>query len=174
MKWETLGLPNDNVNVWFTNDIHNGPIAPPEKLVKVRKNIEIPILECYRSLPSKEFWDIFPNIALPKEGQPLTQINVPLFQALVKSIQYKMSPEEIILAELVINNLYYGADSYVDESLLPGVEVANSPCMVKPEIAPIFTDQLVTFMKEGFIAGPFSHKPYPDFRCNSLFAVSQG
>ncbi len=67
----------------------------------------------------------------------------------------------------------HGADAYVNEKLLPGVTVKNSASIMEPKVAQLFTDQLASYMKMNFIAGPFKEKPCPEFRCNSLFAIEQ-
>ena len=47
--------------------------------------------------------------------------------------------------------------------------------MLIHEVGKYYTDQLVTMIKKGFVAGPFTPDqiPIPNLRINCLFAVNQ-
>ena len=73
----------------------------------------------------------------------------------------------------MIDNLRYGADTLVDESVLRPMTDENSKSMFLPHVGKHYTDQLATMIKKKFVCGPFDTSPIPNLRINSLFAVQQ-
>ena len=72
-----------------------------------------------------------------------------------------------------IDNLRFGADALVDETLLKPMTDENSKSMHSPIVGKYYTDQLATMIKKKFVCGPFETSPIPNLRINSLFAVQQ-
>ena len=62
-----MGLPLDSTRVegWLLNK--NIQMADKEILVPIvkLKNPEVPILQCYESIPAKSFWEKFPSNDMP-------------------------------------------------------------------------------------------------------------
>ena len=50
---------------------------------------------------------------------------------------------------------------------------SNASNMGLQKIGSIFTDQLVTMIKKGYVSGPFSESTFENPRINSLFVVEQ-
>ena len=73
-----------------------------------------------------------------------------------RDISYdKLSLTNKIKLDKVIQDLEFGADAYVDESVLPALFTRNSASVEQPEVGELFTDQLVTWIKKGFVLGNF-------------------
>ena len=49
----------------------------------------------------------------------------------------------------------------------------NAPSLYEHETAVGFTDQLASFVKSGYVAGPFKKPPFKKFRINQIFGVKQ-
>ena len=49
----------------------------------------------------------------------------------------------------------------------------NAESVYEQQTAAGFTDQLSTFVKKGYIAGPFDRPPLPNFRVNQIMGVRQ-
>lgn len=72
-----------------------------------------------------------------------------------------------------IENMRYGADALIDETLLGDLDDDNSKSVLLPDVAQFYTDQLATMVKKGYVCGPFDESPIENLRINSLFAVNQ-
>ena len=75
--------------------------------------------------------------------------------------------------EQTLLDMRYGAESLVDISQLHDLDDKNSRSVLHTEVGRAYTDQLVTMIKKGFVAGPFLESPVENLRINSLFAVNQ-
>lgn len=75
--------------------------------------------------------------------------------------------------EQTLLDMRYGAESLVDINKLHELDDKNSRSVLHSEVGRAYTDQLVTMIKKGFVAGPFPEPPIENLRINSLFAVNQ-
>ena len=120
------------------------------------KNPEIPILKSYTGGAESEFWDKFPKRGLPY--QATTRVNVEKLAARVNNVRNKMSETECRRADRLLSDLVAGADS-CQRSELPPMNSPNSRSTV--ENGALLTDTIATWVKKGFVAGPFSTPPVP-------------
>ena len=70
----------------------------------------------------------------------------------------------------MVNELQHGVDA-LQSRHLPAAIIPNSGSVL--EHGPVFTDAVANWVKKGFVAGPFISPPCPEFRANSMIAVSQ-
>ena len=167
---EDLGIPQDwaIVESWINREnilVYPGPEKEP---VYERKNKEIPILENYRKCPEQVFWEAFPKSDLPLECS--TKVNIPVLEELVKKHKNKLTNSELRRAKRVILDLKTGADS-CQKGKLPALSSVNSESAFENGV--LLTDKIVTWIREGYVAGPFESAPMPGFRANPLIAVAR-
>ena len=167
MDFDKLGLPKENLVKWF--DEKNVPkFSEPASKQKPRKNPEIPVLDSYKEVPDSSFWSIFPSHDLPDYSKPITEVNVSEFKKIVSESKHLLTPEELDKCYEVIGNLSEGADAWVDESKLPETFQKNTNSIYDHETAVGFTDMLATFVKLGYVSGPFKRPPIKNLRVNQF------
>ena len=161
------GFPEwEKVNEWLKKEVLAGyPKAKCEK-EPVLKNPEIPILKEYESPASDEFWKKFPKRELPEKVE--TRVNIMALRKRVWKAKDKMSKTELNRAKKVLRSLQTGAEA-CQMSALPPVTAQNNKNVY--EHGRFLTDTIGTWIKKGFVAGPFSTPPVPGFRSNPLGVV---
>jgi hypothetical protein len=125
-------------------------------------------LQSYEDLPNKDFWASFPSAALP--GTITSRIATNKLKACVDKVKHVLTKTELARAEKCLDYLSNGAPSFQ--------KVPLGPCLVKNSSAslmfgPEVTDSIASWIKKGFVAGPFSSPPLPKFRANSILAIPQ-
>ena len=90
--------------------------------------------------------------------QATTRVNVEKLAARVNNVRNKMSETECRRADRLLSDLVAGADS-CQRSELPPMNSPNSRSTV--ENGALLTDTIATWVKKGFVAGPFSTPPVP-------------
>ena len=166
-----LGLPNDweRVTGWFKKaDIPNKSSIEDTPLGN-RKNIEIELLKDYRINPNPSFWTNFPKSDLPTK--PETGIDVKKFENIYFETKPMMTECQKNRAERAIVNLKYGGSNFQKDPQLPGAYVANAKTTF--QYGEIITDNIASWVKNGFAAGPFDQPPHKNFRVNSILATKQ-
>ena len=133
----------------------------------VLKN-DLPRLSTYTSPPPADFWRFFPFRDVPKG--PNTPIDVTSFKDVVLKCRHLFSEFHDNLAKLVISDLSIGADTLTQLEHLPPVICHNPIDLSDTEVCDHLTDQICSWVKKGFVCGPFDAPPLPAFRCNPLFA----
>jgi hypothetical protein len=116
--------------------------------------MEIPLLEDYRSTPSKAFWDKFPHSPLPSGIS--TRVNIKVLKQKVSSMAGKWTRHQFSRANRSIQDLEEGA-SACQSGPLPPMVVPNAESAY--EHGAIITDNIATWVKEGILAGPFPSPP---------------
>ena len=169
----SLGIPQGKLEEWFSKEKFKESIPKPSTALPGFKNPEVPILRQYKVDPGQNFWSQFPHFDLPKPGDYNSPIDYEALERNYITVKGKMSYDEIDMMERTLFNLKHGADSFVDESLLPGMSSDNSPTMENSQVGSQYTDVLCTMIKNKLVAGPFTHPPFKDFRSNPLFTVQQ-
>ena len=166
-----MGLPRDwnVVKRWiYPNEI---PSLTPGKEIPLGniKNKEIPLLNDYENNPSADFWEKFPKNKLP--NKPSTGINVDELEKEYFLVKNMMTESQKERAEKSILNLREGGSSYQKLPELPGCfcKNANSTFLYGQTI----TDNIASWVKSGFAAGPFDQPPTNYFRVNSILATKQ-
>ena len=69
--------------------------------------------------------------------------------------------------------IFFRADARVIDGNLDSLFAQNAPSLYEHETAMGFTDQLASFVKNGYVAGPFKSPPFEKFRINQIFGVKQ-
>jgi hypothetical protein len=134
-----------------------------------RKNPEIPILESYVNPPRPEFWKKFPSKSLPVSVE--TNVLGEVLENLISKKTDVLTEAQLRRGYKSVKIVKFGADS-CQASELPPCFIDNAANTSKYGI-PI-TDTIATWIKEGFVAGPFDEPPAKKFRVNCLMAVPQG
>ncbi len=165
-----MGLPSDwsVVEEWLNSENCILYPANKEESFFEKKNAEIPTLERYDIAPNEDFWKFFPKRGLP--NRPTSKVNARNLKILLDKCRSKMSKTEIRRAERVILDLKTGASAYQKKDL-PPITVPNSGSCYK--YGELLTDKIATWIKDGFVAGPFDTPPLPGFRANPLIAVAR-
>jgi hypothetical protein len=151
--------------------MYRGPVNHPPYARIAHKDVkwpEIPVLTDYSSKPSESFWLNFPQKDLPTV--PETSINVEKLSEKVEFLKEKMTCHQYGRCKKAIDYLLNGAPAF-QKSALPGCFVKNAPSTLKHGRA--ITDNIATWVHEGYAAGPFEGPPCPQFRVNPLMAVVQ-
>jgi len=162
------GIPTDwhSVERWLDNSITpEYPQEAPMKEIK-REFTEIPLLENYEEVPDESFWKNFPKRELPKKAT--TRINTRNFAKLVKKYKPEMTRAEGKRADRIVRDLQQGAEAY-QKSKLPPMTAPNAKSAYQH--GALITDKIASWIKEGFVAGPFDSPPAEGFRANPLIAI---
>ena len=72
----------------------------------------------------------------------------------------------------VISNLEHGVTTPFEKIPEP-LWASNSDSLLDPNVGAAFTDNICSWLKSGFLAGPFVDPPLPGLRINQVFAVEQ-
>jgi len=136
-------------------------------LVK-KKNPEIPTLDSYSNPPPEEFWKNFPSMSLPTTAET-NVIGENLMNKILES------SSELTYAQLqrglgAVNLVTNGADCKQKHDL-PACMQNNANSAIKYGEA--VTDTVASWIKDGFVAGPFDSPPLDRFRVNCLMAIPQ-
>lgn len=112
---------------------------------------------------------------MPNVNDKNTQIDVDALESEYNELYDRLDIMQKHNIEKTINTMRDGADALIDEDLVSDLQDENGRSVLQPEVAQFYTDQLVTMIKNGFVAGPFEPDDVPvkDLRINSLFAVNQ-
>ena len=164
---EDLGFPDFRmVCDWLDEDVL-APVPVEEVLqLSAVKNPEIAVLRNYEQIPEDCFWENWPVKDLPKEAE--TSVDIKAFEEEVDSVKDLMTASELNRAKKVISDLRFGASAY-QKSPLPPVNTVNAKSAA--ENGQVLADTIVTWIKKGFVAGPFVSLPLPGFRVNPLGAI---
>jgi hypothetical protein len=151
--------------------MYRGPVNHPPYVKIAYKDVkwpEIPVLVDYSIKPSENFWTKFPHKDLP--SVPETSIDFVKLSEKVELLKGKMTIHQYGRCKKAIEYLSKGAPAF-QKSELPGCFVKNAPSTLKHGRA--ITDNIATWVHEGYAAGPFEGPPCPQFRVNPLMAVVQ-
>jgi hypothetical protein len=144
------------------------PTPEDEPDTIIRKNPEVPVLADYKSAPPPSFWQYIPFQPLPLHVQ--TPVNVPAFRHYVMQALPSWPFSVRVRAMAALQQLEHGAQAVLTHPL----QTLFSPNMQSAfEHGPFITDNIVSWLKAGFVCGPFSYPPLPNLRVNPLKAVEQ-
>ena len=165
-----MGIPADwrIIEEWINSS--GIPSHPGPENVKLfeKKNKEIPKLGDYVNAPNEDFWEKFPKNELPKGCH--TRVNVRNLEKLVKQNEIFLTKSELNRASTIIRDLKSGADSY-QLGDLPAISSGNSKSAF--DYGELLTDKIATWIKDGYVAGPFNCPPMEKFRSNPLIAIAR-
>ncbi len=165
-----LGLPADweTVEEWLddSRDVaKSAKIAPPGAILK---NPEIPVLPSYNIKPGNEFWEAFPTNY--PEGPRRNGVNVEALEELIRVCEPNWLVSEKYAAQKAVARLK-GFLPVKFQKSLPGMKERNAKSAL--ENGQAMTYVLATWLKKGFVAGPFERPPRDGFRANPLMAAVQ-
>jgi len=165
-----MGLPSSwqTIKTWLDprTPVYDPPPRPAASFSQ--KCPEVPILANYKVTPSAKFWEIFPSRQIP--SIPSTPVNILALQHLLSVHADSLSAAQIQRGKKLIHELLHGVDS-LQLRELPGAIIPNSGSVYTH--GAVFTDALASWVKKGFVAGPFMSPPVPEFRANSMMALEQ-
>jgi hypothetical protein len=105
-------------------------------------------------MPDKGFWSSFPSAPLPEKVT--SRIATLKLRACVEKVKKDLTQSELARAEKCLDYLSNGAPSFQKSPL--------GPCLVKNltaalKFGPEVTDSIASWIKKGFVAGPFISPP---------------
>ncbi len=164
-----LGLPTrwEEIERWIDDSRDFAVLVPPTQQDWKKKNPEIPILNSYEAQPPEEFWKSFPSNY--PAGLKRT-VNVVVLKKYIERCWNEWTLPQKRTAEKLLKNLEGKAPAPLKRNLLGLIE-KNAPSAL--ENGEFMTDVLATWIKKGFVAGPFPKPPLADFRANPLMAAVQ-
>jgi hypothetical protein len=164
------GIPQSwgRIQKWFdkSSTIFFPTQAPPQVFSK--KCPEVPSLTNYNLPPPVSFWSSFPHRALP--SQPVTPLDVTSLSKIISEVEHILQPHQVKRAGVLLYELEHGVTVPFSHQL-QSISVKNTPSVY--EFGVNFTDTVATWVKKGFVAGPFSFEPMQIYRLNSMIAVDQ-
>ena len=162
-----MGFPEWlRVSDWLNKDVTASYPPAPAMMEPEIKNLEVPELESYEVVPEESFWKSFPKRELP--DKVTTRVNVLALRRRISAVKNRMSRTELNRAKRVLRNLREGASAF-QKSELPPISTKNSKSAAAH--GRVLTDTIATWVKKGFVAGPFVTPPVQGFRANPLGVV---
>jgi hypothetical protein len=151
---------NPNISIFFPSASEHVPAK--------KKCPDVPTLTSYSLPPDPKFWEIFPAAPLPKK--PVSPVIAASIQNISKDLSQFMTQSQSVRAATVVSELTNGsaAPLLLD---LPPIRVQNAKSVLN--FGEEFTDTLAHWIRKGYVAGPFSAPPDPNFRENSMMALEQ-
>jgi hypothetical protein len=143
-------------------------VEVPQPGKKPKKFPEIPTLQDYEVLQEGAFWDKFPSRPLPDRVS--SSADPDKLEKRLMDLQDKLLASELSRGLKAVDFLRKGASVHTIKHLGP-CQVPNSKVAVK--YGEEVTDSIASWVKKGFVAGPFISPPLKNFRCNSILAVPQ-
>ncbi len=132
------------------------------------KNPEIPLLQNYRGKAPASFWSAFPFRSLPNQSE--TRVNVDNFREYVNMALPSWPFVKAIRGITAVRQLSEGALPILTHTL-PPLFAPNIPSAY--QYGSFITDNIVSWIKDGYVCGPFSGPPFPILRVNPIQAVLQ-
>jgi hypothetical protein len=165
-----LGLHKDwdIVEDWLGNSKDIPKSVPLPRPEFVLKNVEVPILTNFDCCLGPEFWKIFPS-NYPSEMRT-GGVDVGKLKILVDLCKDSWTASEKYKARKTIDSLS-GKRPVKLLRDLPSLKEKNAKSALENGAA--MTDVLATWLKKGFVVGPFDSLPCEGFRSNPLMAAVQ-
>jgi hypothetical protein len=151
---------NPNISIFFPQ--------PAENQKQKKKCPEIPTLPSYSLPPPQTFWDIFPASPLP--SHPVSKIDFLCLKSLAVPLFPQMTTDQVDRTLRTVHELENGSTAPLSHDL-PGIRISNSRSVIQH--GEEFTDTLASWVKKGYVAGPFPAPPVPNFRSNAMLAIEQ-
>ncbi len=166
---KTLGLPEnwEEIEDWIDDSRDVVPTDRKPRAPWQKKNPEIPVLENYQDDPGKHFWDCFPK---HYPSVPKCTVDIDNLKKYVDKcwLDWTLPQKNTALKAVAFLEAKKSAPLLYP---LPGLIEKNAPSAI--ENGEFMTDVLVTWVKKGFVAGPFVAPPMEGFRGNPLMAAVQ-
>ena len=149
---------DENLTVEYTD-------AVKDKRHEIKK-MEIPLLASYEKGADGEFWNKFPKKDLPRNAS--TRVNIDALKERVEGVKNFMTCTKARRADRVLSDLATGAEAN-QKCELPPLNSYNAKSAY--DNGALLTDVIATWIKKGFVAGPFDAPPMAGFRANPLATV---
>ena len=134
----------------------------------VKKVPEIPPLDNYSKSAPDWFWEKFPK------SDPAVlnrrKLNVKNLKKLIQKCWFDWTPAQRETAKRALRNADGGAHTKLKKSLGP-LKAKNVRSAHKNGMW--MTDVIASWVKKGFVAGPFTRAPLKNFRQNPMMAAEQ-
>jgi hypothetical protein len=169
VTWKDLGLPDawKEIEEWMDDSRDMIPTERRPRAPWTKKNTEIPVLGNHHDHPGQDFWRSFPqhypaDLKLTVDVEKLKKYidkcwagwTLPQKRTALKAVVFLEARKPTPLTQP-----------------LPGLIEKNAPSAI--ENGEFMTDVLATWVKKGFVAGPFERPPMEGFRGNPLMAAVQ-
>ena len=161
------GVSASKFRTWHNTSTAEKLHVPRIGMKNVMKN-DLPVLSDYRAPPSDDFWKLFPFRGVPLG--PSTPIDVPAFKEIILKCRHRFNNFHDNLSRLVLDDLTFGADTMTQLEYLPPLTCVNPIDLSDSEVCAHLNDQICSWVKKGYVCGPFDDPPLANFRCNPLFA----
>ena len=170
VRRQDLGIPErwSEISSWFQGEINTNKSLEPIVYSVTKKCVEIPKLTDYHSAPLESFWKGFPSNVDLSAGK--TPVNVKKFEEYIDSCSPKWSRSMKKIASSAIKTLKQGSSSNFRFNPTP-VMVSNAESAFK--YGEMITDAIATWIKKGFVLGPFSEPPIQGLCVSPLMASRQ-
>jgi len=164
-----LGLPeqwNTVVN-WLDDSKDIVYHVPTQIELPTLKNTEIPILNSYNGEAPKSFWTIFPQHFDKKVKRT---VKIKILKKLIQKCWFQWTLPQRLTAKKTLRRLQ-GLDSLKLKRNIKGITTKNAHSATKHGV--YMTDTICTWLKKGYVVGPYKEPPFSDFRVNPLMAAVQ-
>ena len=165
-----LGLPTKWAIIlgWLTAVPGKTPATGEDAWTEpVLKNPEIPTLPSYQKAPSNTFWNYFPSSKRYKRKS--NNINIKMLEKFVQRCWFSWTLPERIVAKKALQRLKGAAVKLTHH--LPSLFAKNAKSAILN--GKWMTDTIATWIKRGYVMGPFAAPPFKLFRVNPLMAAIQ-
>jgi len=166
-----FGVPDDwsMIKSWLTDTNRNIHATLPEKTIFSVKCPEIIELKNYEKPPASHFWNNFPKNVMKKTCT--TPIDIDKFCKFIQENNEKWSYQQKTIAKRAIKTLKFGSKVWLKK----GVTVKNSSKNGNSAFknGKIITDTLATWIKKGYVIGPYTLPPFKDINISPLMATVQ-
>jgi hypothetical protein len=164
-----LGLPDAWVSIedWIDDSRDVPSTEKRQRIPWSKKNPEIPVLSDYHSYPDQKFWDLFPS---HHPTNLKKTIDVENLKKYIDKCWADWTLPQKRTASKAMAFLEARKPAPLTRSL-PGLIEKNAPSAI--ENGEFMTDVLATWVKKGFVAGPFEKPPMDGLRGNPLMAAVQ-
>ena len=166
-----LGVP-ENWNIvrnWITEKNRIVQATCPQKPSFTVKCPEITELDSYEKTPSHTFWNKFPKNIGKKTCS--TPINVKKFEDFINTNSSSWSYQQKAIAKKAVKTLKFGSKICFKKNLKVNHSNHNGKSALKH--GKLITDTIATWVKKGYVIGPFSSPPFEDLHISPLMATEQ-
>jgi len=164
-----LGLPEnwEWIENWLNDFDDTVQDVPDEALPIILKNPEIPSLNSYVCGAPTNFWAIFPENF---EKNLKSTVKTKVLKKLIQKCWFSWTLPQKRAAKLTLRRLQGLVPISFNKHLL-GIKVKNTQSAI--DNGRYITDAICSWVKKGYVAGPFRNPPFKDFRSNPLMAAVQ-
>jgi len=164
-----LGLPEQwgSIEHWLEDSEDVVKTFPNLFTAPIVKNTEIPVLTNYLDKAPEYFWKKFPKNF---EEKTKKTVKIKTLKNFIQKCWFSWTLPQRKKAKLTLRRLQ-GLEKIKLKRVLPAVKSKNANSATKNGIH--ITDSVCSWVKKGYVMGPFKKPPLKDFRINPLMAAVQ-